>query len=70
MGEVGEPIRVTSTEPAEIARATQALATALETCIREAPEQWCVFKPMWPDDPADEAALAARAAAGAGDGPG
>ena len=52
----------TSTEPAEIARATQALATALETCIREAPEQWCVFKPMWPDDPAAEAALAARAA--------
>jgi phosphatidylinositol dimannoside acyltransferase len=62
VGEVGEPIRVTSTEPAEIARATQALATSLETCIREAPEQWCVFKPMWPDDPAAEAALAARAA--------
>jgi lauroyl/myristoyl acyltransferase len=50
VGEVGEPIRVTSTEPAEIARATQALATSLETCIREAPDQWCVFKPMWPDD--------------------
>jgi lauroyl/myristoyl acyltransferase len=62
VGEIGEPIRVTSTEPAEIARATQAIATALEPSIREAPEQWCVFKPMWPDDPAAEAALAARAA--------
>ena len=37
--------------------------TALEVSIREAPEQWCVFKPMWPDDPAEEAALAARAPA-------
>jgi phosphatidylinositol dimannoside acyltransferase len=61
-GEVGEPIVVASTEPAEIARATQALADALEVGVRAAPEQWCVFKPMWPDDPAEEALLAARAA--------
>jgi KDO2-lipid IV(A) lauroyltransferase len=59
-GDAGEPIVVTSTEPAEIARATQAIAHALEPVIREAPEQWCVFKPMWPADAADEAALAAR----------
>ncbi len=63
VGEVGEPIRVPSTDPADIARATQALATALEASVRAAPEQWCVFKPMWPDDAAAEAALAARAEA-------
>lgn len=59
-GESGEPIVVPSAEPAEIARATQAIADALEPVIREAPEQWCVFKPMWPDDPADEDSLAER----------
>jgi KDO2-lipid IV(A) lauroyltransferase len=63
VAEVAEPILVTSTEPAEIARATQAIATALEPSIREAPEQWCVFKPMWPDDPAEEARLARLAGA-------
>jgi phosphatidylinositol dimannoside acyltransferase len=61
-GDVAAPILVGSTAPAEIARAIQAIADALEPVIREAPEQWCVFKPMWPDDPAEEAALAARAA--------
>jgi len=62
-GDVGEPICVTSTDPAEIARATQAIADALEPVIRAAPEQWCVFKPMWPDDPVEEARLADQAAA-------
>jgi len=61
LGEVGAPIHVASTEPAELARATQAIADALEPAVREAPEQWCVFKPMWPDDPAEEALLADRA---------
>jgi len=61
LGEVGAPILVASTEPAEIARATQAIADALEAAVREAPEQWCVFKPIWPDDPAEEALLAERA---------
>ena len=60
-GDVGTPIRVASSEPAEIARATQAIADALEVPVREAPDQWCVFKPMWPDDPAEEALLAERA---------
>ncbi|HSW40879.1 MAG TPA: hypothetical protein VLM76_00005, partial [Patescibacteria group bacterium] len=55
LGEVGDPIMVASAEPSEIARATQAIADALEAAVREAPEQWCVFKPMWPDDPAEEA---------------
>ncbi len=63
-GEAGEPIRVASTEPAEIARATQDIADALAVAILEGPEQWCVFKPMWPEDPAEEAALAARAGGG------
>lgn len=61
LGEVGTPIQVASSEPAEIARATQAIADALEPAVREAPDQWCVFKPMWPDDPAAEALLAERA---------
>ncbi len=63
LGEVGAPIHVASVKPAEIARATQAIADALEPAVREAPEQWCVFKPMWPDDPAEEALLADRALA-------
>ncbi len=61
VGGIGAPILVTSTEPAEIARATQAIADALEPVVRKAPEQWCVFQPIWPEDRADEAALAARA---------
>jgi lauroyl/myristoyl acyltransferase len=61
VGEVGSPILVASTEPAEIARATQAIADAFEPAVRQAPGQWCVFKPMWPDDPAEEALLAERA---------
>jgi KDO2-lipid IV(A) lauroyltransferase len=61
-GDIGDPILVASTEPAEIARATQAIADALEVAVRAAPEQWCVFKPMWPAGPAEEAAIAARAA--------
>jgi KDO2-lipid IV(A) lauroyltransferase len=63
-GEVGGTILVASTEPAEISRATQAIADALEGAVRAAPEQWCVFKPIWPDDPAEEALLAERARAG------
>lgn len=65
-GDIGEPIHVASSEPAEIARATQAIADALEVAIRQGPEQWCVFKPIWPDDPAEEERLAARAADAAG----
>ena len=59
----GEPMRVASTEPAEIARATQAMADALEAAIAAAPEQWYSFKPQWPATEAERAELAARAAA-------
>ncbi len=55
--DVGAPINLASDEPAELARATQEIATALEAGIRLAPEQWCVFKPIWPDDPAEAARL-------------
>ena len=57
--EVGQTITVASDEPAELARATQEIATAVEAGIRLAPEQWCVFKPMWPDDPGEIARLEA-----------
>ena len=59
--EADEPISVVSLEPAEIQRATQAIADALQRAIAMAPEQWYSFKPMWPLDPAEQATLARRA---------
>jgi KDO2-lipid IV(A) lauroyltransferase len=56
-----EPIVVRSTEPAEIQRATQAVADALEATIAAAPDQWYSFKPLWPATEAEQAALAERA---------
>jgi len=61
--EAGDPIMVASMEPAELARATQEIATVLEAGIRLAPEQWCVFKPIWPDDPGEVARLESLAVA-------
>jgi KDO2-lipid IV(A) lauroyltransferase len=43
-----DPIRVSSTAPEEIARATQEVANALEKIVAAAPEQWYSFKPLWP----------------------
>jgi KDO2-lipid IV(A) lauroyltransferase len=57
-----EPIDVTSTNPAELQRATQALADALGAAIQVAPEQWYNFKPLWPDTDAEAADLERRAA--------
>lgn len=57
----GAPILVTSSEPAEIRRATQAIADALEETIAAAPEQWYSFKPIWPSTAEEQAALARRA---------
>ncbi len=34
----------------DVARLTQATATALEGLIRRAPEQWHLFQPNWPSD--------------------
>jgi lauroyl/myristoyl acyltransferase len=49
------PIEVASSDPAELQRATQAMADALTASIGAAPEQWYSFKPIWPAS-ADEAA--------------
>jgi lauroyl/myristoyl acyltransferase len=58
-----EPIHVTSSEPAELRRATQAIADALAETIAAAPEQWYSFKPIWPSTAEEQAALAERAGA-------
>ncbi|HYK95246.1 MAG TPA: hypothetical protein VE011_05170 [Candidatus Dormibacteraeota bacterium] len=57
----GEPIEVRSSDPAELRRATQAIADALAATIAAAPEQWYSFKPIWPSTPEEQAALARRA---------
>ena len=57
----GEPIFVTSSDPAEIQRATQAVADALAETIAAAPEQWYSFKPIWPSTAEEQAVLAKRA---------
>ena len=61
--EVGhsEPILVRSSDPAELQRATQAIADALAATIAAAPEQWYSFKPVWPATAEEQARLAARA---------
>ena len=58
-----DPIEVRSSDPAEIARATQAVADALEATIAAAPDQWYSFKPLWPHSEDEKAELAQRAAA-------
>ena len=66
--EHGEPIEVGGDSPGEIQRATQAVADALAAAIRQAPDQWYCFKPIWPDDPDEAAELAERAARAQEDG--
>lgn len=55
-----EPIVPADDSPAALQAATQAIADALEAMIREAPEQWFSFKPMWPATAEEATALAAR----------
>ena len=52
---------VPSSNPAELQRATQRIAEALETIVGAAPAQWYSFKPLWPTDPAEAVDLEARA---------
>jgi len=59
-----DPIRVASTEPAELARATQAIADALQKIVAAAPDQWYSFKPLWPVNDEERAALARLRSAG------
>ena len=56
----GEPILVPSDSPSDLAIATQKIATALEGHISPAPEQWYIFKPIWPATDAETARLEAR----------
>lgn len=62
----GAPIDVASDDPAELLRATQALADDLAATISAAPWQWYSFKPMWPATAAEAADLERRAAIMAG----
>lgn len=61
-----EPIEVTGSTPAEMQRATQEIATAIEDMIAAAPEQWYIFKPIWPQTQAERDELAGRVAQLAG----
>ncbi len=58
-----DPIEVASSDPAELQRATQAIADALADTIGGAPEQWYNFKPIWPATEAEAADLERRARA-------
>ena len=64
-----EPIEVPGTSPADILRATQSVAEALERMVAAAPEQWYTFKPVWPATTTEEARLEARARVMAAGGP-
>jgi len=55
-------ITVPSASDADVARATQQIADALQATIAAAPEQWYSFKPMWPPTPDEASELEARAA--------
>lgn len=57
-----EAFGVPSSNPADLQRATQRIADALQRTIAAAPDQWYSFKPIWPSDPAEAAGLEARAA--------
>jgi len=61
--ELGEPIEVTASDPASQLAATQRLADEIAKSIAAAPRQWYSFKPLWPEDPAEQALLEARATA-------
>jgi KDO2-lipid IV(A) lauroyltransferase len=56
-------IHVPSSAPADLQRATQAVADALAANVGAAPQQWYSFKPMWPPTVEEELELEARAAA-------
>ena len=60
---IADPIEVEDASPRSLAIATQAIADALETFAREAPEQWHTFKPMWPATDAEARILEQRALA-------
>lgn len=56
-----DPIDLADAGPAELQRATQAMADALAATIAPAPDQWYSFKPIWPATAAEAADLQRRA---------
>ena len=58
-----DPIEVVDGSDAAIAAATQSIADALGDMVRQAPEQWYTFKPIWPASRAEAAELRERHAA-------
>jgi KDO2-lipid IV(A) lauroyltransferase len=56
-----DPIELASGDPAELQRATQAMADALAATIAAAPDQWYSFKPIWPASDEEAADLERRA---------
>ena len=58
-----EPIELADSSELELQRATQKIADAVEDMISTAPEQWYIFKPIWPQTEAEKQALAERVAA-------
>jgi KDO2-lipid IV(A) lauroyltransferase len=56
-------IEVASAAPADLQRATQAVADALAETVAAAPQQWYSFKPMWPPTAEEAAELELRASA-------
>jgi lauroyl/myristoyl acyltransferase len=56
-------IRCASEDPGEMYRATQALADELGSVIADNPDQWYMFRPVWPQADADRAWAAAALAA-------
>jgi KDO2-lipid IV(A) lauroyltransferase len=54
-------IDVESSSPADLQRATQAVADALAATVAAAPQQWYSFKPMWPPTDEESADLERRA---------
>ncbi|OGO56027.1 MAG: hypothetical protein A2V85_02570 [Chloroflexi bacterium RBG_16_72_14] len=59
--ELHEPFLVPSSHQADLQRATQRVADALQSTVAAAPEQWYSFKPMWPHDPEEARHLEDRA---------
>jgi len=49
------PVHCASTDPAELHRATQAIADVLSGVLAEDPGQWYMFRPVWPRTDADRA---------------
>lgn len=63
------PISVASAAPADLQRATQAMADAFAAVVAAEPAQWYSFKPIWPATAAESAALEGRAMTMLADGP-